>query len=86
MGEIELKKYVHDEVLENEYFKLVKSNTTNWWLVAHKESNIIIEFEQGDFNGSQKISELTPISDFMQIARILRETGDWLSINHKDKL
>ena len=88
LGEIKLKKYqpIDENNFENEYFKLVKSDTPNWWLVAHKESNIIIEFEQGDFNNSQKISELTPISDFMQIARILRETGDWLSVNHQNKI
>ena len=87
MGFVSLEKYNQEPaIFETEDFKLMKSDTPNWWLVAHKNSNVIIEFEQGDFNNSQKITEFTPISDFMQIARILRETGDWLSVNHQNKI
>ena len=86
IGEIKLEKYIPEEILEDDDFKLMKSDSANWWLVAHKESSIIIEFEQGDFNGSQKISELSPISDFMKAARILREVAEWLSINHQNKI
>lgn len=87
MGFVSLEKYKRKSaIFETEDFKLMKGDRLNWWLVAHKNSNIIIEFEQNNFNGSQKISELTPISNFMQIAKILQEVGGWLAINHPDKI
>lgn len=87
IGFVTLEKYKpQPSIFEDDNFKLMKSDYFNWWLVAHKESNIIIEFEQGDFNDSQRISELTPISNFMQVVRILREVGEWLAINHPNKI
>lgn len=88
MGEIELKKYRPEPaIFEDELFKLMKSDRTNWWLIAHKDSFIIIEFENGNFNDSQQISELSLVRpDFMQMAKILRMAGEWLVINHPEKI
>lgn len=88
MGEIKLEKFTPEPgQFEDEYFKLVKSDKQNWWLVAAKSTNIIIEFEEKRFNETQKISELTPYNlDMMSFARLMREVGEWLSINHNDKI
>lgn len=43
MGEIKLEKFTPEPgQFEDEYFKLVKSDVANWWLIAHKETAIII--------------------------------------------
>ena len=84
MGEIKLEKFTPiQSPFEDEFFKLVKSDIANWWLVAHKETDIIIEFEEKRFNETQKISELTPIKfDLMSFTGLMREVGEWLAINH----
>lgn len=48
----------------------------------------IIEFEEGAMEMTQKVIDLGDNSerDFMEIARIMREMGEWLAINHPDKL
>lgn len=72
-------------IFEDENFKLVQSDRDNWWLVAHKVTNIIIEFEEKKFNETQKISELTPTDlDMINHARLMREVGEWLAINHRN--
>lgn len=88
-GFIPLDKFVYEgSYFEDEDFKLVKSDKPNWWLVADKSTNVIIEFEHSKFNETQKISELSPIdsSDFMLITNSLRTIGEWLSIYHQDKI
>lgn len=86
MGEIKLEKFTPEPgQFEDQYFKLVKSDIANWWLIAHKETAIIIEFEEKRFNETQKISELTPYNlDMMSFTRLMREVGEWLSINHRN--
>ena len=88
MGEIELNRYTHEpSPLEDDDFKLTKTDRPDWWLLAHKESSIIIEFQEGNFNETQKIAELSPsLPDFMQYARVMRLCGEWLVLNHPDKI
>jgi hypothetical protein len=84
MGEITLEKYTAESShLEDEDFKLVRSDQPSWWLVAHKESGIIIEFEENNFNDRQKISELTENQpSMMEVAYIMRFVGEWLVKKH----
>lgn len=86
MGEIKLEKFTPEPgQFEDEFFKLVKSDIPNWWLIAHKETAVIIEFEEKRFNETQKISKLTPYNfDVMSFARLMGEVGEWLSINHRN--
>ncbi|MCQ4139225.1 hypothetical protein [Chryseobacterium sp. EO14] len=86
IGEIPLEKYIPKEnPQEDEEFKLMKSDLPDWWLVAHKDSGIIIEFREGNFNDTQKISELSEVQpSMMEIAYILRVSGEWLAINHSN--
>lgn len=89
-GFVELDKYVSEEankIMEDEKFKIQPSDKEGWWIVAHKFSSIIIEFKEGEFNTTQKISELgQPITDVIYGAKIMGEIGEWLIVNHCEKL
>lgn len=88
MGEIKLQKYTPvTGSLEDEYFKLMKSDHPGWWLLAHKESSVIIEFLECDFNNSQRVSDLSPsMPDRINYPYIMRICGEWLMLNHPEKL
>ena len=49
---------------------------------------VVITFEEGRFNETQKITKLkggenyTSMNDVMAQVRIIREMSDWLAINH----
>lgn len=60
----------------------------NYFLVTDQDNGIIIEFEKGKFNETQKITELNDLNpnDFMKIARIMREIGEYLQQNNKELL
>nr|DAE40352.1 MAG TPA: hypothetical protein [Bacteriophage sp.] len=56
------------------------------WTVTDNESGIAIEFREGLFNETQKVN--TPDSmqkcDAMKLARIMREIGAWMAVNHSE--
>lgn len=87
MGEIPLERYVSRKgIAEDEIFKLQKSDG-NLWIVAHKPSGFIVEFEEGNFNDSQRVIDLEEGEiDIMQVVRIMRGIGDWLVKNHREIL
>ena len=66
---------------------LQQSNTQpNGWVLTDTSNGIVVRFEQGRFNESQKTTWLNdePVSDYMQIARIMREIGEYMYENHKE--
>lgn len=67
-------------------FILQKSTRPGWWVLTDTSNGIVVRFEQGRFNESQKITWLNdePVSDYMQIARIMREIGEYMYENHKE--
>ena len=69
-------------------FIIQDSDKTNHFVVTDQTNGIVIVFEKGYFNGSQKVTELnkTNPNDFMTIARQMREVGEWLNKFHKDKI
>ncbi len=69
-------------------FIIQDSEKPNHFVVTDQTNGIVIVFEKGNFNGTQKVTELNKInpSDFMKIARQMREVGEWLHQNHKDKI
>lgn len=69
-------------------FIIQDSEKENHYVVTDQTNGIVIVFEKGNFNGSQKVTELnkTNPADFMAIARQMREVGEWLYKNHKEKL
>lgn len=57
----------------------------NYFLITDQDNGIIIEFQKGKFNETQKITELNDLNpnDFMKIARIMREIGEYIFQEHK---
>lgn len=68
-------------------FLLQKSHDLpDWWVVADKQNGVVIRFEEHRFNDTQRVTDLSdnPITDYMLLARVMREIGEWLYNNHKD--
>ena len=58
------------------------------WVCTDTENGIVCQFKAHRFNDTQKVTFLedTPQPDALKIARLMREMGDWLSENHRDKV
>ena len=69
-----------------ERYKIEKSLLPNHYIVEDTQYNIFCMFEQGKFNETQAFSEIPAGMSAIEIARIMREMGDWLRINHYNKL
>lgn len=69
-------------------FIIQESEKANHYVVTDQTNSVVIVFEKGDFNGTSKITELEDFycNDVMKIARQMREVGEWLYQNHKDKI
>ena len=72
-----------------ERFILEKSQLTKgWWVLTDTVNLVVITFEEGRFNETQKVTQLeggenyTSMNDVMTQVRIIRELSDWLAINH----
>lgn len=54
------------------------------WTVTDNESGIAIEFREGLFNESQEVKVLVDFVPFdaSEMARIMREIGDWIAEKH----
>lgn len=59
-----------------------------WWVLTDTVNLMVITFEEGRFNETQKITQIeggenyTSMNDVMAQVRIIREMSDWLAINH----
>lgn len=72
-----------------ERFRLEKSQLKDgWWVLTDTVNLVVITFEEGKFNATQKITQLeggdnyTSMNDVMAQVRIIREMSDWLAIHH----
>ncbi len=67
-------------------FVLQKSTRPKWWVFTDTENGIVVRFEQGKFNESQRITGLNDElpDDYMVVARVMREIGEYLYENHKE--
>lgn len=56
------------------------------WTVIDAESGVSIEFREGLFNETQKVSVPDDMqdSDAMRVASVMREIGDWMAENHAE--
>lgn len=65
-------------------FLLQESEKPNHFVCTDTENKIVIVFEKGKFNDTQKVEFLEDFDnkDFMKVAKYMREIGDWLAINH----
>lgn len=71
--------------MAKERFSL-KAGANLMWTVSDAESGVSIEFREGLFNETQKVSVPDSMQggDVMKVARIMREIGDWMAQEHAD--
>lgn len=68
-------------------YLIQKSSTKpNGWVLTDKENGVVVTFEDGDFNTTQKVTMLddTRLAP-SQLARIMRELGEWAAKHHGSK-
>lgn len=71
--------------MAKERFELTSGNNL-MWTVKDNESGVEIEFREGLFNDTQvvHIPANSSMSDVFEMARIMREIGDWMAENHSE--
>lgn len=64
-----------------------KSGTLpNGWVLTDKENGIVVTFEDGKFNETQKVTPLEDTSHTpKELARIMQELGEWVVRHHGSK-
>lgn len=60
----------------------------NWWVLTDTENQIVVRFENKRFNQTQQVTMLEDVDtpNPLAIARMMREIGDYLALNHRDKV
>ena len=60
----------------------------NSWVLTDTEHGIVVTFEEGLFNDTQKVTVLedVPQPSPTELARIVGELADWALKHHPDKL
>ena len=72
----------------NRYELKKSTEKSNWWVCTDIQNLVVCKFEMHKFNETQKVSiiEESPIMvnnlGALGIAKILKEMGDWLVVNH----
>ena len=70
----------------NKYI-LQKSTHPNKWVLTDTENGVVITFEEGKFNDTQKVTMLEGTNKTAEeLAKILKEMGEWAVGHHADKL
>lgn len=70
--------------MENRFI-IQKSEKPNYWVVTDVENDFVVIFEEKKYNETNKITPLNnklTAFDFMKIAKINREIGEWLVLNY----
>lgn len=72
-------------------FILQRSATPGWWVATDKVNNIVVTFEHGHYNDTQKVTLLNGDTfkdekEALKVATYLRELSDWLREEHYEKL
>lgn len=75
-------------VWEDERFLLQEDQQSGTWVLTDKINQIVIVWEDGDFNGTQEIKPLEDFNmqEFSTIPTMLRQAGEWLAENHASKI
>ena len=68
-------------------YLIQKSSTKpNGWVLTDKENGVVVTFEDGDFNDTQKVTPLEDVNHTPEeLARIMRELGEWAARHHGSK-
>ena len=73
-----------------ERFRLEKSQLKDsWWVLTDTVNLMVITFEEGKFNETQKFTNLEgedekfkSMDEVMNHLKIMREMSDWLAVNY----
>ena len=84
--EIQFIGVYNNSISDKEGFNLQRSeNRDGWWIAADKKTNVVMRFEQGNFNDTVDIVPLEN-QQAITLAKSTRELGDWLLEYHKELL
>jgi hypothetical protein len=69
-------------------FILQESEKPNHWVCTDQINRIVCVFECHKYNNTQKFTLLEDFNEnnYMELARFAREMGEWLRLNHYDKV
>lgn len=71
----------------NKYIIQKSDTQTKSWVLTDTENGVVITFEQGKFNDTQKVTLLENTNKTAkELAKILKEIGEWAVEHHSDKL
>lgn len=76
------------KIKKMERFIIQESEKANHFVVTDQENKIVLIFKKGKFNETQEAIFLNDFlaDDFMKVAKIMREIGEWVQKYHPDKL
>ena len=64
-----------------------ESKEPGWWVVTDTENLVVIKFQDHKFNETWKVTMLEDCNlSALQVARVMREIGDWLATHHTEKV
>lgn len=70
----------------NKYIIQKSSTHPDGWVLTDKENGIVVTFEDGKFNETQKVTPLEDVSHTSQeLAHIMQELGKWVVRHHSSK-
>lgn len=70
----------------SKYIIQKSSTLPNGWVLTDKENGIVVTFEDGEFNETQKVTPLEDVNHTPQeLAHIMRELGEWVVRHHGSK-
>ncbi len=72
------------DIMSNNRFIVKPSETKGYHIITDTTNMIVVQWQQGDFNNTQKAIELYETSHLSvtEIAHSMREIGDYLVKNH----
>ena len=84
--EIQFVGVYNNSISDKKRFHLQRSeNRDGWWIAADKKTNVVMMFEQGNFNDTVDIVPLEN-QQAITLAKSTRELCDWLLEYHKELL
>lgn len=65
-------------------FILQQGSKPGWWVATDKVHNVVVQFEQGRFNDTARITPLFDSVPAKDMPTVLREIGEYLALHHGD--
>lgn len=74
--------------MDKDRYLVKKSEKENHWVCADQHYKVVAVWEHGKFNETQDITMLEDFDPkhYMELAKVMRELGDYLAKNHREKI